>query len=56
MRGVPQCEHLVLAIVVVIVPAFVVVMRSAVLSILGTLLTLPRIGLPEKEKKHGGFI
>lgn len=46
VRGVPQCEHLVLAVIVVIVPAYVVVMRSAVLSILGTLLILPHIGLP----------
>lgn len=46
VRGVPQGEHLVLAVVVVVVPSFVVVMRSAVLSILSTLFILPQIGLP----------
>lgn len=45
-RGVPQCEDLVLAVVVVIVPAYVVVMSICRCSILGTLLTLPHIGLP----------
>lgn len=46
VSGVPQCEHIVLAVVVIIVPAFVVVMRPAVLWILSPLLVLPDVGLP----------
>lgn len=48
--SVPQREHLLLGVVVVVVPAFVAVARPALLLMLGLLLPLPPLRLPVKKK------